>query len=294
MKPSGRRTEGPFLEFKFVRELQYAWLEYYAWMQATLVGGGVSAVTIQKSLIGDVFKKANGFLGRLGSRNPFKSPTITVGPSGIDDDSFREFDEAAFDWLQADYNQVYQEESYKGTVIGMIASKMMADGFDLNRLKELSLEDLDNHMQDDGFVGLVDMDDFLGKTGIKQSSIYSSIWNETEGARWLAIYDDEGRRAGRSYEVTRDMIRDIVQTAIDNDLSVDELRQELIYASTEAQSGKYINADGSIDEPGFQELMLKHLNRDMVRVAVTETAINFNNGLLLQQVHEGGRYVIFT
>ncbi len=262
-------------------------------MQATLVGGTVSRIQINKSMLGDVWKRANGFLGRLMERNPFPAPSIQVGTE-LDEDSLNEYESEAFDWLRVNYNEVYRGENYKGTVLGMIAQHFQRKGFDLNRLKELSLQDLDSEMQSEGYAGLGNLDDFLEKTGVRKSSIYASIFNESEGARWLAIYDENGQRAGRSYEVTRDMVRDIVQIAIDNDLSLDEIRQELIYASTEAQSGRYINPDGSIDEKGFQELMLKHLNRDMVRVAVTEAAISFNNGLLLQQVHEGGKYVIFT
>ena len=148
--------------------------------------------------------------------------------------------------------------------------------------------------QADGFAGLGNLDDFLEKTGVKKSSVYASLFNESQGARWLAIYDENGQRAGRAYEVTRDMVREIVQHAIDNDLSVDQLRQELIYASTEAQQGHFIGKDGKLDEKGFQDLMLTHLNRDMVRVAVTEAAISFNNGLLIQQLHEGGEYVRFV
>lgn len=293
MAEKREQFEGPFLPFRFLREWQYAWLEYYAWMQATLVGGTVSRIQINKSMLGDVWKRANGFLGRLMERNPFPAPSIQVG-TALDEDSLNEYESEAFDWLRVNYNEVYRGENYKGTVLGMIAQHFRRKGFDLNRLKELSLQDLDSEMQAEEYQGLGNLDDFLEKTGVRKSSIYASIFNESEGARWLAIYDENGQRAGRSYEVTRDMVRDIVQMAIDNDLSLDEIRQELIYASTEAQSGRYINPDGSIDEKGFQELMLKHLNRDMVRVAVTEAAISFNNGLLLQQVHEGGKYVIFT
>ncbi|MEQ8353807.1 MAG: hypothetical protein RH862_20180 [Leptospiraceae bacterium] len=293
MAEKREQFEGPFLPFRFLREWQYAWLEYYAWMQATLVGGTVSRIQVNKSMLGDVWKRANGFLGRLMERIPFPAPSIQVGTE-LDEDSLNEYESEAFDWLRVNYNEVYRGENYKGTVLGMIAQHFQRKGFDLNRLKELSLQDLDSEMQSEGYAGLGNLDDFLEKTGVRKSSIYASIFNESEGARWLAIYDENGQRAGRSYEVTRDMVRDIVQIAIDNDLSLDEIRQELIYASTEAQSGRYINPDGSIDEKGFQELMLKHLNRDMVRVAVTEAAISFNNGLLLQQVHEGGKYVIFT
>ena len=293
-------SESLFLDYRFAREYQYAWLEYYAYIQATLVGG--TSIVVQKGLLDNLFSGASNLFGRLRKRKHFKGPTINIGvgpeqgiPLSQEIDGLQEWEQAAFDWLQDDFNEVYTSEAYKGSVIGMIADEFLRQGIDLNQLKSMSLEDMDNEMKSTGYPkGLSDLDDYLDRNGIKQSSYYAALWNQDQGANWLAVYDENGNRSGRSYEVVRDMVRGIVQHSIEEDISIDELRQRLIYADSEEAKSILRKPDGSLDEEAYQEFFLTHLNRDMVRVAVTETSYAFNNGKILRALHEGSNYLQYS
>lgn len=288
-----------FLPYRFAREYQYAWMEYYAYIQAALPGG--ADIRVQKGILDSLWSGAGKFFGKLRRRTPFKGPTINVGvrpeqgiPFSEEIDGLEEWERAAFDWLHDDYNEIYTSEAYKGTVIGMIADEFIRQGFDLNRLKTMSLDDFDGEMKGRGYPeGLSDLDDYLDRNGIKQSSLYAAMWNQEHGGKWLAVYNEKGERAGRSYEVVRDMVRDIIQQSIEEDVSIDEIRQRLIYADSEEAKRMLRRPDGSLDEEAYQEFFLTHLNRDMVRVAITETSFAFNNGKILRALHEGSEYLQF-
>ena len=161
----------------------------------------------------------------------------------------------------------------------------------------MTLPNLNEEMQEQGYAGLNDLDDWFDRSGIKRSSYYARVFAETEGARWLAVYDENGNRAGRSYEVVTKMMRDVITKSIEDDVSPDKLRQRLVFAADDDVKEMFLNDRGEFDrksEKAYQEFMLTHLSRDYVRIALTETSFAFNNGQLLQTLHEGGEYVIFT
>lgn len=281
-----------FSPWRVLRLYQYAWLEYYAHVQAQLVAGGAP---VQKAhRWNDVWRFARRISARLFVRPRFDGPPVRIGPSGAPDAT--DFEHAAHEWLRVNYNDVYRQEAQTGSVLGMLAAALMNRGYDLNDLKDLDAADFESRLKGEkilpkGFEGL---DEFLEDTGVKSSSAYAAYWNEREGGRWLAIYDEHGQRGGRAYEVVRDMVQEVVQQAIEEDVPIDQIRQRLLLADDSLVKAEFLRKDGSLDEAGYQSFMLTHLNRDMVRVAVTEAAINFNNGFLLQQVAEGGSYVQFT
>jgi hypothetical protein len=90
------------------------------------------------------------------------------------------------------------------------------------------------------------------------------------------------------------MYRDILAQAIEEDAPIDKIRQRLLYANDSSIKAEFQRPDGTLDEAAYQNFIDRHLNRDMVRFAVTETAIAYNNGKLLQMLHEKQEYVVYS
>jgi hypothetical protein len=274
-----------------MREWQYVWNEYFTHMQAALCG--TADIQVHKAGLWNWIKTLpQKFVGKLGNRTtPTSDVVIKLGPLGPDYD---EADSTAWEWLQKDWNEVYTSENYKGAVLGMIATELLSRGVDLNDLKDMSLNDLDDKLQENGYAGLDDVDDYLEKSGWKKDQYYAHIWQRDRGAEWLAVYNDQGQRAGRAYEVITQMYRDILAQAIEEDAPIDKIRQRLLYANDSSIKAEFQRPDGTLDEAAYQNFIDRHLNRDMVRFAVTETAIAYNNGKLLQMLHEKQEYVVYS
>lgn len=274
------KRESSYSAYRFMREWQYVWLEYFAHMQGGLVGGGRF---VRRAGVWDWLRGLpQKFLGKLARRE-----TKAEG-------AFETYEENVFHSLQDDWNSVYVGENYKATVLGMIAEEFQRRGVDPERIRGMGLNDVDAEMRERGYGGLDDLDEWLDRTGWKKSQYYAQIWAETQGAKWLAVYDENGRRSGRAYEVVTGMYRDVLAEANARDEPPDKLRQALLYADDASIKARFLSSDGVLDEAAYQGFIEKHLSRDMVRFAVTETAINFNNGKLLQMLHEGGEYVCFS
>lgn len=216
--------EPRFSPIRFLRERQYSWLEYYAFIQAELVGG--VRLLRKAGVWSDVWRHARRMSARLFERPDFKSQGIRTGPNLPAD--LEAFEANAHEWLSRNYNEVYLSEAYRDHVLGMIAAELRRQGLDLNELKRLDLVGMEQAGRSAGILErLEDLDRFGEETGVKQSSAWARLWSDREAGRWLAIYDDQGQRAGRSYEVVRDMVRDVVNQAIDEDLPIDKIRQRL-------------------------------------------------------------------
>ena len=292
-------NESPWGAFLFLRQYQYAWAVYLGRLQATVIGE--LDVTIEKAgqwlnLLGAVM---DDFSDRLKSRPRYTGyKRVRVGTPAAAGD-LRRVDADVHDFLAENWNETYRAARFRGTALGMIAGELQRRGYDLNRLKSMSIDDVDAAMRSEGYPdGLRRVDDWLEKTGVvKKQSLYSQLWAETEGARWLAVYDQRGKRAGRPYEVVTKMYRDVIAESIYQNEPFDKLRQRLVFAGNEAAIEQARLPDGSVDEAHYQAFVEEYLNRDFLRLARTETAINFNNGRLLWAIHESGdrpSYMVFT
>lgn len=298
--------ESIFGQYKFLREWQYIWVEYFAHLQSISIPEKI-IIPDQAHLLDDIYKSnyiqktsfkkvwsflksiPQKFLGKLNWRNKPKPITIIYG----DPKSEEEYEQNIFDFIQKDFNEIYHSENYKGSVLGMIALEFQRQGFDLNRLKKMSLNDIDQELKERGFKGLNDIDDFLEKTNFHNSRYYAKLYAETEGARWLAVYNQNGERSGRAYEIITQMYREAITEALEKNISIDDVRQALMYANENSIKEDFIK-NGQLDENAYQEFITRHLSRDMIRFAVTETSYAFNNGKILYALHNNLKYIIFA
>lgn len=289
------RIESIWSDLRFYREWQYLWADWWAHLQAELIGPDERGVVDLRKAGGSwrdwIESMPRRFIGKLADRKDYgKAPAVTIGPSGnYDDDEYRRW---AFNNLEEDWNSLYRSEHWKGGLLGAIADEFMSAGVDLNDLKEWSLNDLDRNMADSYGTGLDDFNTYLDDRGWKDSQYYARLWAESEGFKWLAVYDENGNRAGRAYDVVTDMYRKVLTQSIERDLPLDQLRQALLTADDTAIKDMFIR-NGKLDESAYQAFIERHLSRDIMRMVVTESAFACNNGQLLQTLKEGRNYVVF-
>ncbi|WP_036059703.1 hypothetical protein [Leptospira sp. P2653] len=317
--------ESPLSEYRVLRELTYAWLYYFISLQYALLGDPKKGIhfDIQKSLWSDamgVLRKK--FFGELLVRPTFFPRTINVTPNPLEDyskllkqtgrivfpegvisrDELEEADQGIFDFLSQDWNRIYKEERNKSTILGYIAQYMIGEGEDPDELMEMTIPEFSERAKDYNFPELGDIDVLMEETGLTREQTYSLIYGQAKGAEWLAIYDKNGKRSGRAYELITKMYRRQIAEALARNATEEEIRTLMISPDdSEIQEALGLFEDGISDtvrsrrERVYEKLVTNHLNRDMTRFAYTEASINFNNGKLLMLANEkkGAQYVQF-
>ncbi|TGJ99830.1 hypothetical protein EHO57_13795 [Leptospira langatensis] len=322
------KRESPFSEFRALRELQYAWLYYFLSLQYSFLGEHKDAIhiEIQKGLWSDTFgilrKK---FFGKLLGRPRFLGKEILVRPEPGEDysqfakkarpkilefpegvvsrETLNEEDQAIFDFLAQDWNQVYKKERDKATILGYIAEYMLDEGADPDEIKTLTLPEFSAKAESYNLPGLADIDGLMERTGLSKEQTYGLVYAQAKGAEWLAIYDQNGNRSGRAYDLITKMYREQIAEALARNATESEIRSLMVSPDDDSireALGLFevgiSDLERSQREADYENLVRTHLNRDMQRFAYTETAINFNNGLLLMHVNEGKgpQYVKFS
>jgi hypothetical protein len=291
------KTEPPFLTYRFLREWQYMWCGNLWYMQSFFLSN-MPEIIFQKGKIFDKFKKFVGTIFKPFSEKP-KEEQITIDenkPISIDNLDLSGYDKDVFDLLNKDWNSIYENERHKGSVLGAIAEHLTGRGEPIEDLKEYNLNQLNNVLTDKyQYSGLEEPEKLMKELGLYGSQFYSYLFTQDEGAKWLAIYNDQGQRAGRSYEVITKMYRKILAESIKTGQTVGEIKSKFVFPGIEEMRKEFLDGDITEEkEKEFQELIDKHLNRDMLRFAKTDTAISINNGRIIQGLVEGRRYFIFS
>ncbi|MEQ9366335.1 MAG: hypothetical protein RIF32_18995, partial [Leptospirales bacterium] len=194
--------ETPWSNFRFVREWQYAWTEYFAHLQReTIAPEPPPRDTAGKFPFFELFEGiTDGFIGGLKDRPRYTGHRkIRAGTASATGD-LAKVERDTHQFFKANWNQVYEKENHKAGVLGMIGEELRSSGVDLNRLKKMRLTDVHTAMKDNGYAkGLNDVDAWLDRNGVtKKESLYSALWAKTEGAKWISV---DGKSKGRLHEV---------------------------------------------------------------------------------------------
>ncbi|EJZ42335.1 hypothetical protein LEP1GSC178_0081 [Leptospira licerasiae str. MMD4847] len=226
-------------------------------------------------------------------------------PEGIiSRDELEEADQGVFDFLAQDWNRIYKEERDKATILGYIAEYLLGQGEDPDELKAMSIPEFSQKAKEYNLPGLEDIDELEERTGLTRDQTYALIYGQAKGAEWLAIYDKNGQRSGKAYDLITRMYREQIAEALVRGSTISDIRSLMVSPDDdEIKEAFGLFEEGisdfqrSLRERRYEKLVTDHLNREMQRFAFTECSINFNNGKLLRLVNEGGReaqYVQFT
>ncbi|MCG6170251.1 hypothetical protein [Leptospira sanjuanensis] len=310
------QRESPLSEFRVVRELTYAWLYFFLSLQYAFLGDPRSGIhfRIQKSLWSDVMGALRRkFFGELIIRPRYMPRTLNVTPEPEKDysylkkqtgtltfpegtvsrDELESADQEIFDFLALDWNRIYLQERNKASILGYVAEYLLGKGVEEEELKEMTLPEFSETAVAHNLPGLEDIDLLSEEVGLTKEQTYSLLYAQGRGAEWLAIYDKNGERKGKAYELITKMYRRQIAEALARNATEEEIRSLMISPDdTEIKEALGLFEEGISDslrqrrERRYEKLVTDHLNRDMARFAFTEVQINFNNGKLLYLANE--------
>ncbi|TXI99677.1 MAG: hypothetical protein E6Q35_02330, partial [Chryseobacterium cucumeris] len=291
--------ESPYSPYKFHRELIYSFLQSAVWYQWTLLGSPKGAwIDVHKGFWSSATDWIRDkFFGKINARPEYHGGTVSVNPENVPDgwkytktniefpegtvdrDRLDSEDQEIFDFLNQNWNEVYKEYRDRSTLLGHIAEYMVNRGEEPEVMKDWNLEELNTNLTEKhNLPGLDEVEELMKQTGFDRERVYQLIYAKSKGAEWLAVYDENGERKGKAYESVTRMYREQIAEAMTRNATVDEIKSLMIFP------------DDSIlkeaDEKKYQQWIKEHLNRDWHRFAVTEAAINYENGKLLQGLAE--------
>ncbi|EMN89900.1 hypothetical protein [Leptospira weilii] len=320
------KRESPLSEYRSVRELTYAWLYYFLSLQYAFFGDPKNGIhfRVSKSTWSDVFGALRRkFFGELLVRPRYMPRTLNVTTeTGTDYSYLRnqtgtlEFpegvvrredletaDQEIFDFLAQDWNRIYLKERNKASILGYVAEYLLERGVNENELKEMTLPEFSETAKANNLPGLEDIELLEEEIGLTKEQTYSLLYAQSRGAEWLAIYDKNGERKGKAYELITKMYRRQIAEALARNATEEEIRSLMISPDDdELREALGLFEEGIPDslrrrrEKRYEKLVTDHLNRDMTRFAYTEVQINVNNGKLLCLANErpGVTYVRFS
>jgi len=312
------KRESPYSSHRFVRELQYAWTLHFLNLQYAMLGNSDRSILIEKGFLSGLKNIFGGirekFFGSLLKTPEFHGDSISINidsefdyslykkdikklefPEGtVQRDQLEEADQAIFDFFAHDWNQIYEEHREKASLIGYIAEYMTGNGYSEDDIKDMSIPELSNaYSENFEAPGIDEIENMSEVTGLDKDRLYAYLYAESKGAEWLAIYDDDGNRSGRAYELITKMYRKQIAEAMLRDAPISEIRSIMISPDDDEIKEALGLFDDNLPEferrqreEDYEELVRTHLNRDMQRFAYTETMINYNNGKLLRMAHE--------
>ncbi|WP_229266339.1 hypothetical protein [Leptospira sp. severe_002] len=308
------KKESPLSEYRILRELSYAFLYYFLGLQYSILGNPKKEYSIQKSIWSDVMGEVRKrFFGELLLRPTYYPRKLEIKPDPFTDfstyskrkdklefpegvvrrEDLETKDQEIFDFLAQDWNRIYLELRDKASILGYIAEALLEKGEYEDDLKKMTLPEFSNASKKYNLPGLEDIDALKETLHLTDEQTYGLLYSKAKGAEWLAIYDHNGERKGKAYELVTQMYREQIAECLARNATQEEI-QSLMLSPDDTEIKEALGLfeeniseeERSKREKEYEELVTNHLNRDMTRFAYTELSINFNNGKLLYLINE--------
>lgn len=294
----GIQAETPYLEWPAGREFQILVLDRLAWLQHVTLGANEprerAGSVVRKSIWKKLRKKSYRLFENLLRRDrPLDRPD---GPEP------EQYEAWLHDYLQQDWNQVYGEIGRTGTILGYLSGYLSGNlKLPRERMQNMGLEDYDRALIHKTGHGL-DSPELLsaidgsgdgesagphGPAGSGESNperAAAVAYAQRSGAQWIAVYDENGQRAGRPYEVISRLFRKQVAESFERGETLEQLRSRLVFPDL-----LELLERGQVTEDEYLEWSSTHLNRDFHRFAVTEAAYAWNAGKVAVKVDRARR-----
>lgn len=290
------KSESPFLRIKAGREFQGIVADRMLWLQYVTLGPRdmdsvrASSLYVRKGFISRGMKPFFTFMRKLTEKVKPKRKQPIYNPKK-EEKSLENYDEWLFDFLQDDWNQTYKEIGETGSFLGYMSGYLSGnDQSDYSK----SLDDYQREFRQRlGLSQESTIEEYEDKLDRKLERTYALNYAERDAAKWIAIYDENGERAGRPYEVISKMYRQMVVEAIKSGKTVEQLQSDMAYPDLMelVESGK-ISMDDYISVMKDDKTNMR-LNRNFQRFAWTEASYAFSNGRLQALAEKGQSYVIF-
>ena len=191
-----------------------------------------------------------------------------------------EYDKWLFDYLENNWNAIYNETLETGTLLGYLSGYLSGNlKLPQNRINQMSIADYDIAFKHKVGVGLdyEKLREALGKDSLDKQRFHAIDYANNKGAKWIAVYDEHGERQGRPYEIISKLYKKQISTSLENNETLEELQSRMAYPNILDALEK-----GEITEDEYLEYTNEHLNRDFRRFALTESTYAWQNGKLLE------------
>lgn len=216
-----------------------------------------------------------------------------------------EFAAWAHDVIRADWNTTYSEIAESGSFLGYLSGYLSGQlALPVERVERMGLDDYDRALRYKLGFGLDEPNELRravnaggagvgGLAGTAPTGEYTPgmpsperlaaiAYARESAAKWTAVYDEQGERAGRPYEIARQLFGRQVVAALEAGESVEQLRSRLVFPDLIGM----LEA-GRISEAEYEQLSSTIVNRDWQRFAMTEAAYAWNAGRTRARADQG-------
>lgn len=287
--------ETPWIKYKFGREFQAILQDRLEYLFYSCLGPEnptvyQSDLYFRKGVFtwvrNNAFKLYNKLTKREFPKDRPKIETFSLPTSEIET---KEYDDWLYNYLNTDWNPVYEELKETGTLLGAL-SAYLTGNYNLpeETVQNMGIEDVDRALKHKTGTGLIDIDDLYPKLEIEKSMQYAREYAQRDAAIHLAVYDENGERKGRAYEIITQSYRQMISEAIDEGKTVSEIQSRIAYPNLR----DYLE-NGKISLEEYNEWMNDKMNRNFNRIAITEASYAFNFGRMRQLAESGRTYLKF-
>lgn len=288
--------ETPWIKFKAGKEFQAITADRLEWLYYCCLGPDEPAVRqtdrfVRKGVFTWLRNSAFSVFRKITERKKPSTPRpkVDIANNTIPKSDIKKMDNWLGEYLETDWNPVYEELKDTGTLLGALSSYLTGNyNLPVSKVQEMGIEDYDKALRYREGYGFERIDDLYPKLDIDRSVQYAKEYAKRESAVNLAVYNEHGQRAGRAYEIVTEAFRKQISEALEQGKTVAEIRSKIAYPDLREylESGKI-----SVDE--YNEWMQDHMNRDFQRIAVTEASYAFNYGRMKHLAESDRTYLRF-
>lgn len=194
---------------------------------------------------------------------------------GIRPEDFEKIDDVVFYYLNGNAQPAMIDAVTKAYRLGMKTGSMSEMKVPDKKIADMPLIDVDNWEGSTPFIKT------LKKRGIADEYAFAAQWAKENAMTSIAIYDENGQRAGKAYETIMRMFRDQVAYTLANGEDMSKLRTRLIFPETwtDVEGHQHELAD-KLTPDELRQYTVAHLNRDWDRLAFDQIQRAFQAGRL--------------
>lgn len=194
---------------------------------------------------------------------------------GIRPEDFEKIDDVVFFYLHGHAQPAMIDAVTKAYRLGMKTGNMSEMKVPDKKIADMTLGGIDNWEGSTPFIKT------MQKRGIADEYAFAAQWAKENAMTSIAIYDENGQRAGKAYETIMRMFRDQVAYTLANGEDMSKLRTRLIFPEkwTDVEGHQHDLAD-QLSPDELRQYTVAHLNRDWDRLAFDQIQRAFQAGRL--------------
>lgn len=200
---------------------------------------------------------------------------LRAGYGGFSPLDFDKIDDVVFYYLHDIATPAVIDGVAKAYRAGMITGDMSEMKVSDKKAADMNFGDLEDWAGNNKFIKRIKAD------GISEEYAFAADWAKDHAASSIAIYDENGNRAGKAYETIMQMFRDQVAYTLARGEDISRLKTRLIFPEewTDVE-GHQKKLSDMLSAEEMRQYTVAHLNRDWDRLAFDQMQRAFQAGRL--------------